>query len=85
MTELPPLPEPADFVGSTGQTYDLTSQDVYTAEQMREYAEAAVKAERAACAALCEAGVSADQDWDTSAWNQACQNRAAAIRARGET
>lgn len=49
-----------------------------------EYAQAAVLAERAACALACDALVSTETDWDTSYWNQAINRCAAAIRARGE-
>ena len=44
---------------------------------------AAVLAEREACAKVCEDGVQNATDWDSSYWDQACENRAAAIRARG--
>jgi hypothetical protein len=45
--ELPPLPEPEGIVGYYGEWGDadwLGSQDAYTAEQMREYARAALRA-----------------------------------------
>ena len=41
--------------------------------------------EREACAKLCEAGINHAADWDSSHWDQCCENRAAAIRARGNT
>ena len=41
--------------------------------------------EREACAKLCEAGINNAADWDNSYWDQCCENRAAAIRARGNT
>lgn len=44
----------------------------------------ATTAEREACAKVCEAGVNNANDWDSSYWDQACENRAAAIRARGQ-
>jgi hypothetical protein len=40
--------------------------------------------EREACAKACEDGINNATDWDSSAWDQACENRAYAIRARGE-
>lgn len=40
--------------------------------------------EREACAKVCEAGINKATDWDSSAWDQACENRALAIRARGQ-
>ncbi len=43
-----------------------------------------VKQEREACAKVCEAGINNATDWDSSAWDQACENRSYAIRARGE-
>ena len=39
--------------------------------------------EREACAKVCEAGINNATDWDNSYWDQCCENRAAAIRARG--
>jgi hypothetical protein len=32
------------------------------------------------CVDICNKGISTDTDWDNSYWNQACQNRAAAIK-----
>lgn len=43
----------------------------------------AVAAEREACAKVCDDGINNATDWDSSAWDQACENRAYAIRARG--
>jgi len=40
--------------------------------------------EREACAKVCEAGIVDETDWDNSYWNQCCENRAAAIRARSQ-
>ena len=43
-------------------------------------------AEREACAEVCEAGIhNSFADWDNSYWDQCCENRAAAIRARSQT
>ena len=39
--------------------------------------------EREACAKVCEDGVQNATDWDSSYWDRACQNRADAIRTRG--
>ena len=44
----------------------------------------AVEEEREACAKVCEAGIVQTNYLDASDWNEACENRAAAIRARGE-
>ena len=41
-------------------------------------------AEREACAKVCEAGINNATDWDNNYWNQCCENRAAAIRARSQ-
>ena len=42
-------------------------------------------AEREACAKVCEAGINNKlTDWDNSYWDQCCENRAAAIRARSQ-
>jgi hypothetical protein len=35
-------------------------------------------------AKVCEDGVQNANDWDSSYWDQACENRAAAIRAGGK-
>jgi hypothetical protein len=40
--------------------------------------------EREACAQLCEQGIANADDWNSSYWDQACENRAWAIRARGQ-
>ena len=45
----------------------------------------AIEREREACAKVCEAGINNATDWDSSYWDQCCENRAAAIRARGNT
>ena len=48
--------------------------------------EALVRADqREIDAKVCEDGVQNANDWDSSYWDQACENRAAAIRARGNT
>lgn len=75
MTELPPLPEPPCTV-----PFCQGNNMGYTADQMRAYAEAAVKAEREACAKLCEARYMGDNNREDME-ARAC---AAAIRARGE-
>ncbi len=41
-------------------------------------------AEREACARVCEAGIDMWPNEYHEEWNDACENRAAAIRARGE-
>ncbi len=47
--------------------------------------EALVRADqREIDAKVCEDGVQNANDWDSSYWDQACENRAAAIRARGQ-
>lgn len=40
--------------------------------------------EREGCAKVCEAGVIQTSEWDASYWNQACEDAAFRIRARGE-
>ena len=52
----------------------------------KRFAALVAAAEREACAKVCEAGINnATTDWDNSYWDQCCENRAAAIRARGNT
>jgi hypothetical protein len=45
----------------------------------------AVEAEREACAKVCEAGIDMWSNEYHEEWNDACEDRAKAIRARGET
>ena len=54
-------------------------------EELRKMVEIAIADEREACAKVCEDGINNATDWDSSAWDQACENRAYAIRARGNT
>jgi hypothetical protein len=55
-----------------------------TAESMFKFADLVAAAEREACAKVCDDGINNATDWDSSAWDQACENRAYAIRARGQ-
>lgn len=48
------------------------------------FAALAAAHEREACAKVCEAGINNATDWDNNYWNQCCENRAAAIRARSQ-
>ena len=48
------------------------------------FAKLVAAAEREACAKVCEAGINNATDWDSSVWDQACENRSYAIRARGQ-
>ena len=51
----------------------------------KRFAALVAAAEREACAKVCEAGIhNSFADWDNSYWNQCCENRAAAIRARSQ-
>lgn len=54
MAELPELPEPAREAESAGAAWRNSSPDYYTADQMREYARAAIQAERERCAKVCD-------------------------------
>jgi len=65
---------------------DETSKAVLDAlsSQVNFLVQKAVEEEREACAKVCEAGINNATDWDSSYWDQCCENRAAAIRARGE-
>ncbi|MFM7009714.1 MAG: hypothetical protein ACKO0Z_10350 [Betaproteobacteria bacterium] len=44
--------------------------------------EVGVTVEREACAKVCEEGIANADDWNSAHWDQACENRAWAIRAR---
>lgn len=78
MTELPPLPEPPCTVPFC-QGNDMG----YTADQMRAYAQAAVLAEREACADICE-DTSQEYEQYTGQERPLNMSCAAAIRSRGE-
>ena len=56
-----------------------------TIDELERFAALVAAAEREACAQVCEAGVHNAEDWDSSYWDQCCNNRAAAIRTRGNT
>ena len=51
---------------------------------LQEFAALVSAAEREECVKGCEGGIANATDWDSSYWDQACENRAAAIRARGQ-
>jgi hypothetical protein len=53
-------------------------------QHLMTFVERVVAEEREACAKVCEAGINNATDWDSSVWDQACENRATAIRARGQ-
>ena len=48
------------------------------------FAALVASAEREACAKVCEEGIANADDWNSAHWDQACENRAWAIRARGQ-
>ena len=56
-----------------GNSYDLERFAALVAAQEREE-----------CAKVCEAGIVQTNYLDASDWNESCENRAAAIRARGD-
>jgi hypothetical protein len=56
---------------------------IYT-EALVAFANLVAAKEREACAKVCEDGINNATDWDSSAWDQACENRSYAIRARGQ-
>lgn len=87
MSDLPPLPVGAVYTRALGTVG--ASMYTYTADQMREYALAAIAAEREACAKVCEEiEDSADAMWEmlTDPTEQGrsigAQHCAQAIRAR---
>ena len=75
MTDHPALMRFANLVAAA-------KAEVALAEAYRCGYEAGAAAEREACAKVCEAGINNATDWDNSYWDQCCENRAAAIRAR---
>ena len=66
------------------QAEPMAYPEVALAEAYRCGYEAGAAAEREACAKVCEAGINNATDWDNSYWDQCCENRAAAIRARSQ-
>jgi len=56
-----------------------------TSEELERFAALVRADEREGCAKVCDDGINNATDWDSSAWDQACENRAYAIRARGQT
>jgi hypothetical protein len=68
----------ADFFENGGNVYgDHTNLKAF---------EALVRADqREIDAKVCEDGVQNANDWDSSYWDQACENRAAAIRERSSS
>jgi hypothetical protein len=58
MSNLPPLPEPLAFVaqfhGEWRETVSASSEPVFKADQLKAFAEEAVKQEREQCALECE-------------------------------
>ena len=55
-----------------------------TIKKTEAFAKLVAAKEREACAMVCEIGINNATDWDSSDWDQACENRAYHIRARGE-
>lgn len=92
---LPPLPKP-DGTAETNKMphpdggYEFDEVAAWSEELVREYAQAAVLAERDACAALCEAEKASTQNDDDSddpcvlGYAHGAEACASAIRARGE-
>jgi hypothetical protein len=48
------------------------------------FGELVAAAEREACAKVCEAGIHNAVDWNSSYWDQALEQAASVIRARGQ-
>ena len=57
---------------------------VFGDETLERFAALVASAEREACAKVCEEGIANADDWNSAHWDQACENRAWAIRARGQ-
>jgi len=53
-------------------------------DKLERFADLVASAEREACAKVCEEGIANADDWNSAHWDQACENRAWAIRARGQ-
>ena len=72
---------PAPNDGFMGGVYDYR-EGTDTGASLEHFAALVAAKEREACAKVCENGVQNANDWDSSYWDQACESRAAAIRAR---
>lgn len=76
------------FVASENGVYEVTEDDVlrplrFSEEpSSHEMRREAIETEREECAKVCEAGINNAEDWDSTQWDQACENRACAIRMR---
>jgi hypothetical protein len=64
---------------------DVNWMPIVGFEYLERFAALVAAAEREACAKVCEDGVQNANDWDSSYWDQSCENRAAAIRARSQS
>jgi hypothetical protein len=62
----------------------ISTPDLFGVRQIEAFAKLVAAKERELCAKVCEDGINNATDWDSSAWDQACENRAWAIRARGQ-
>lgn len=77
--EMTDLPAPAFVI----EVNDEPNMPVYTADQMRAYAEAAIKQEREACASLAEDQHFGGKHDDDLGWTGCAAHVAYAIRSRG--
>ena len=74
----------AEFV-SHGKPSDEESElFVCVDKDIYKFAALVAAKEREECAKVCEDGINNATDWDSNAWDQACENRAFAIRTRGQ-
>jgi hypothetical protein len=85
MSNLPPMPE-GEVKSCTGDRWNEVAVEYFTADQMRAYAEEAVRLEREACleAVLWERLGDAPECAEDTAYNNAIDHAAAAIRARSQ-
>ena len=63
---------------------DVNWMPIIGLEYAERFAALVASAEREACAKVCEQGIANADDWNSAHWDQACENRAWAIRARGK-
>lgn len=59
--------------------------DGYWDEELARFANLVAAVEREACAKVCEAGIDMWPNEYHEEWNDACEDRAKSIRARGDT
>ena len=87
MTTIPELASEAGFLIHINDPSLITAENKETwvciNKELEVFAALVREDEREACAKVCEEGIANADDWNSAHWDQACENRAWAIRDRG--